>query len=81
MSEQLLDIERKAEEHRHHIENVARLYRQGWRSTKLVLHFRRSPAVIDGWLREAQQIGLIPPRRRGRPPTKRRYVRIPEREE
>lgn len=78
MSEQLLEIERRAEEHRKHIEHVARLYRQGWRSTKLMLHFRRSAAVIDKWLREAQQVGLIPPRRPGRPPTRRRYIRMQE---
>ena len=54
------------------VREVATLYRAGWRTTQLVVHYRRSPATIAIWLNEAEQLGLIPPRRRGRPKKLRR---------
>ena len=54
------------------VRDVARLYNGGWRTTQLVIHYRRSPATIAIWLNEAEQLGLIPPRRRGRPKKLRR---------
>lgn len=54
------------------VREVATLYKAGWRTTQLVVHYRRSPATVAIWLNEAERLGLIPPRRRGRPKKIRR---------
>ncbi len=62
-----LPIEERAATHRTRIEKVATLWRAGWRTTKLSMHFRTSAATVTRWLKEAQLLGLVPPRRGGRP--------------
>lgn len=52
------------------LNDVAAHYRMGWRTTQLVLYYRRSPATVMNWLSECERFGLIPKRAKGRPKTK-----------